>query len=74
MVIFKLILGLLSDIWTCGIIFYATICGKLPFDDSNTQSLYKKILSGNFEIPNYLTDDAKILVKGLLTVNPNKRL
>ena len=28
--------GLLADIWSCGIIFYAIICGFLPFDDSNT--------------------------------------
>ena len=29
-------LGLLTDIWSCGIIFYAVICGFLPFDDQNT--------------------------------------
>ena len=28
-------LGLKSDLWSCGIIFYAMLCGELPFDDKN---------------------------------------
>ena len=34
------------DIWSCGIILYALICGFLPFEDPDTAQLYKKILSG----------------------------
>ncbi|MFO0003060.1 MAG: hypothetical protein ACK559_18200 [bacterium] len=45
----------------------------MPFDDSNTQSLYKKILSGNYEIPTFLSEDSKVLVQGMLTVNPANR-
>lgn len=36
--------GLKVDIWSCGVILYAMICGYLPFEDPNTNKLYKKIL------------------------------
>jgi len=38
--------GLEVDIWSCGVILFAMVCGYLPFEDSNTSQLYKKILSG----------------------------
>jgi 5'-AMP-activated protein kinase catalytic alpha subunit len=38
--------GLKADIWSCGVIFYALICGYLPFDDPDTQILYEKIIKG----------------------------
>ena len=43
--------GTLVDIWSCGVIMYALICGFLPFEDPNTANLYKKILKGEFQIP-----------------------
>ncbi len=63
----------MSDIWSCGIIFYAMICGYLPFDDQETQSLYRKILQGQFNIPAHVSKDAKALLQGILQTNPTKR-
>jgi 5'-AMP-activated protein kinase, catalytic alpha subunit len=36
--------GLKVDIWSCGVILYAMICGFLPFEDPDTNKLYGKIL------------------------------
>jgi len=44
--------GLHVDIWSSGVILFAMICGYLPFEDPNTATLYKKILSGQFSSPN----------------------
>lgn len=46
--------GLNVDIWSCGVIMYALLCGYLPFEDANTNKLYKKILSGAFDIPKFI--------------------
>jgi len=39
-------LGLKVDIWSLGIIMFALLCGYLPFDDPDTQKLYRKIKAG----------------------------
>lgn len=43
--------GCSADIWSCGVVFYALICGYLPFEDPNTANLYKKIMTGDFKSP-----------------------
>lgn len=62
-----------ADIWSCGIILYAMLCGYLPFEDPNTSKLYKKIMAGDYEVPRILTQDSKDILKGILNVNPEKR-
>lgn len=61
------------DIWSCGVILFALICGYLPFEDPNTSNLYKKILSADFQTPNYVSDEAKDLFSKILNTNPEER-
>jgi len=66
-------LGLKADIWSLGIILYAIMVGTLPFDDPNTQTLYRKILSGQFYLPSLLSSESTNLLKGILNVDPDQR-
>lgn len=66
--------GLKIDIWSMGIILYAMVCGYLPFEDTNNDALYKKILEGKFAVPSFVSDSCKDLIKKILTVDHNKRL
>lgn len=65
--------GLKADIWSTGIILFAMLCGYLPFEDKNNQNLFKKIIEGKLNIPKYLSEQAKDLLKNLISVDPKTR-
>lgn len=66
--------GVETDVWSCGIILFAMICGYLPFEDKNTSKLYEKIMKGDFSFPPFVSPDAKDLIGKLLTVDPKARI
>ena len=70
----KQYVGFTVDVWSSGITLYAMICGYLPFEENETALLYQKILQGIYDIPSFLSIEAVKIIKGLLTVNPKKRL
>lgn len=65
--------GLGTDIWSTGIILYAMICGYLPFEDPNTNKLYKKILSCDFSVPGFISSLGKDMIQKILQTDPAKR-
>ena len=66
--------GIDTDIWSSGIILYLMLCKSFPFNDKNNSKLYQKILSGKFNLPNYLSNEAKDLISKILKVNPAERI
>lgn len=61
------------DIWSCGVILYAMICGYLPFEDPDTNKLYNKIMKGDYSIPTDIDKDVSDLIKKILITDPQKR-
>lgn len=49
------------------------VCGYLPFEDPDTNIVYKKILSGKFEIANWVSKSCQDLIKRILNIEPEKR-
>jgi 5'-AMP-activated protein kinase catalytic alpha subunit len=65
--------GAQVDVWSCGVILFAMLCGYLPFEDSNTSNLYKKIMTGDFKVPNWVSVEASDILRKILVTDPEKR-
>eukprot|EP00184_Porphyridium_aerugineum_P000622 CAMPEP_0184691656 /NCGR_PEP_ID=MMETSP0313-20130426/436_1 /TAXON_ID=2792 /ORGANISM="Porphyridium aerugineum, Strain SAG 1380-2" /LENGTH=505 /DNA_ID=CAMNT_0027149409 /DNA_START=87 /DNA_END=1604 /DNA_ORIENTATION=+ len=66
--------GLEADIWSTGVILYAMVTGRLPFDDDNIQRLLNKVQRGVYHLPNDIDPNCRDLIKQMLNVDPSKRI
>lgn len=66
--------GRQADLWSCGVILFVMVTGKLPFNDDNMQNLLRKVQLGRFDIPQNIPFVIRDLISGMLTVDPEYRL
>lgn len=62
------------DWWALGVLIFEMEAGHPPFFAADPNKLYEKILDGHYKCPEAMNVECKNLIKGLLQVDPTKRI
>ncbi|KAK3905012.1 hypothetical protein C8A05DRAFT_13142 [Staphylotrichum tortipilum] len=66
--------GSAVDIWSMGVILFAMLAGRLPFDDENMNAMLAKAKRAEYRMPSHLTREAKDLIRRVLVDQPAHRI
>ncbi|KAH0982884.1 hypothetical protein GBA52_010061 [Prunus armeniaca] len=66
--------GAKADIWSCGVVLFVFLAGYLPFLDENVMRTYTKVFKAEYEFPPWISGEARLLIKKVLVVDPEKRI
>lgn len=64
----------ISDMWSSGVILYAMVTGQLPWTRRNQMQLFHQIRKCHYHVPSYLSPECNNLIRGLICLDPEKRL
>jgi calcium/calmodulin-dependent protein kinase I len=66
------------DMWSLGVVVFILLGGYAPFEEKDQKTLFHKIVKADYEFHDEywssISDDAKDLIRSLLTLDPRKRL
>ena len=60
--------------WALGVLLYVMLTGTFPFKGISESDLYYKIQKGNYNVPDYLSKDARKIIHSLLELNHTRRI
>ena len=66
--------GFKVDLWSAGVVLFAMLYGTVPFKANNMEELHRMIVKGKYTLKEDISKEARSILRGLLEVNPEKRL
>uniref|UniRef100_A0A7S2PIT0 Serine/threonine-protein kinase PLK n=1 Tax=Leptocylindrus danicus TaxID=163516 RepID=A0A7S2PIT0_9STRA len=64
------------DLWSTGVIMFALLCGKPPFESKDVKSTYRRILDNSYSFPENcnVSDNSRDVIQSLLRTKPDERM
>ena len=61
--------------WSFGVILYAMMFGRPPFETSDVKATYKRIKANDYSFPDTVkvSDEAKAVISKILVLDPSQR-
>jgi serine/threonine-protein kinase HSL1, negative regulator of Swe1 kinase len=66
--------GSTVDIWSMGVILFAMLYGRLPFDEPDRELMLSKARRAEYKMPKHLSPEAQDFIRRILVVNPAMRI
>ncbi len=63
-----------ADLWSVGVVAFQLCTGELPFEGDSIHAVFEQICQHRPDFSKITNSQLKLLIKGLLEKNPNKRL
>lgn len=61
------------DVWDCAMVLYAMLAGYLPFGGDDDRQIFRQIVFGTIEYPQWFSEELCDLLKNMMDKNPDKR-
>ncbi len=62
------------DIWSTGVILFAMLAGRLPFNHKKTEKVFAKAVECRYTMPEGFSREARDLIRKILVKDPEERI
>lgn len=63
-----------SDVWSCGVLFYALLTGSMAYDADDIASLVRNVISADYKVPSRTSPEANDLLAKMFILDPARRI